>query len=1236
MHSMALSLRPIDRLDSSETRFARASTLSLHACVSLQRLTALEIGKALQLFVCFYFLSHLLTTRVHVTPVGGRRSAVVRASSETSVVTQCESRGASAHIFGSFVWIFAKKESKIERKMRTTDERVNDAKLNNDVSPQRSSHTPLTHSSVDHRLAFRHLGDEWQQICATLLSCEQLLTVMSGDRHPIDDDCPDDALERQHLRQIIRQIEPQKYVKSGHRRHHSCSRRSSYHRLKALTQLLMTSSLKRSTSLQSVAVVPNDVMNDTTATLPRFRRRPRIQRVFRSLDVSDDNSDETNHKTADRSGLSLVLSPTTRSPDSETSDCSRTNRHSCDVTSLLLSPSTPSPATVAVANGRQILKYSKKRLRGPYGEMLESRMSRCAQEDQKHLSFVQELLRETQEQRIQLDKNAKETTGTAKEDRIQTQSDAMAAEPSITATIGRHLDTRTHIVGELYDTEKSFCEQLRHLLEKYSKPLTESLIIDVVFVDVIFGRIPAILAIHSRFLEELRRRIADWTPESRTVGDLFGLFDEPVCRETYLSFVDNWTQSKQLVKSLLRDKPSFGRFLTDASREHRSKLSLDELMIAVIQRIPRFELLLKQLLKNTQESHPDHCLLAQALSKIHSLVLHINRVRDADATSGTTAGHQLDVGFGTTLSLSQLESICDGLPTALLSSATLVDAAFVWIRKRERIVVLFSSLLVILSVKGKKKSQKFDENKYKVLNYFAIESIDDSADVRDDADEEGVDALEKDAQILRSIQTSFVARLSSYSRNSLDGFLQDMSQSLTKKMAQLKNQEKNLELLVSGPSSGTTTETSSGTTTQGVTIVLTFATQEKRQQFQQMLREVKSASKPSKSRVPHFACFLPIRKTRAGLQFTCAAPTIGTNDVWICNSDGFVGQISVLSLTCDSREPTVVSCNGVCNSRITCLTCVPSLISQTTDESDVSDSDGTNDSATHPTNALASATMWFGTDDASVHIYSTSDAIRIKKNKVKVALNSKVLSIAFFGEKVIVSLDNHSIAIFSRDLNGCWITEPEIRLGMHCEHLLVVDLRLWTSGHSRQLVVRDVDLNSVAELLVDVSDDDFVSAMTTSAELRRVFVSTHESLQVHVFDACEPFSRVQVVNVQWALQRALLVCEDIIRQHKSACLRVSCLLAAKDSVWIGTSAGIICLLDGQDCDLEIVPNGHTGHVRFLTSTCISGRHLVISGGDGLETYGRLNSTTDGVVMNATIGGNEDSTSHLLLWDLSLE
>ena len=87
-----------------------------------------------------------------------------------------------------------------------------------------------------------------------------------------------------------------------------------------------------------------------------------------------------------------------------------------------------------------------------------------------------------------------------------------------------------------------------------------------------------------------------------------------------------------------------------------------------------------------------------------------------------------------------------------------------------------------------------------------------------------------------------------------------------------------------------------------------------------------SAITMDKRACPEFIGSLPIRKTRAGLQFTCAAPTLSNDqfvkDVWVCNSDGYVGQVCVLSLS--PEPPQVTSCNGVCNARILCIAGVPS------------------------------------------------------------------------------------------------------------------------------------------------------------------------------------------------------------------------------------------------------------------------------------------------------------------------
>lgn len=216
-----------------------------------------------------------------------------------------------------------------------------------------------------------------------------------------------------------------------------------------------------------------------------------------------------------------------------------------------------------------------------------------------------------------------------------------------------------------------------------------------------------------------------------------------------------------------------------------------------------------------------------------------------------------------------------------------------------------------------------------------------------------------------------------------------------------------------------------------------FAKADKKTQWEQTLLELKQkiAASLESPPAPEFLTSIPIRKTRAGLQFTCAAPTLAgpgpaASDVWVCNSDGYVGQVCVLSLT---PEPSVTSCNSVCNARILCLQSVPHSDQQRGQPADgpaagcsaeepsgagaaggsksLPDLSSSGDEATVAAAAAASAavasssasasheadaqqsTMWLGMEDGYVHVYNCSDNIRIKNTKIKIQHGSAVTDI---------------------------------------------------------------------------------------------------------------------------------------------------------------------------------------------------------------------------------------------------
>ena len=113
--------------------------------------------------------------------------------------------------------------------------------------------------------------------------------------------------------------------------------------------------------------------------------------------------------------------------------------------------------------------------------------------------------------------------------------------------------------------------------------------------------------------------------------------------ETYTSFVTNYSTA-QIAIRLCRDFSSFNKFLEQQARDHRGKLTLRDLIIQPVQRIPRYELYIKDFLKCTNSNHPDYQLLLKAQSEIHSLAEQIDQVqKEVGSTDLTSTKNSLEL-----------------------------------------------------------------------------------------------------------------------------------------------------------------------------------------------------------------------------------------------------------------------------------------------------------------------------------------------------------------------------------------------------------------------------------------------------------------------------------------------------------------------------------------------------------------------------------------------------------------
>jgi hypothetical protein len=93
----------------------------------------------------------------------------------------------------------------------------------------------------------------------------------------------------------------------------------------------------------------------------------------------------------------------------------------------------------------------------------------------------------------------------------------------------------------------------------------------------------------------------------------------------YIEYITDFDRSLKLLESLHNENEPFHNLIQSlGTGGFVGRLGLDSLRVVPIQRIPRYVLLLKALIKYTSEDHPDYKNLEEALKKMSELATFIN------------------------------------------------------------------------------------------------------------------------------------------------------------------------------------------------------------------------------------------------------------------------------------------------------------------------------------------------------------------------------------------------------------------------------------------------------------------------------------------------------------------------------------------------------------------------------------------------------------------------------------
>ncbi|KAM6108892.1 LOW QUALITY PROTEIN: rho guanine nucleotide exchange factor 10-like protein [Pterocles gutturalis] len=260
---------------------------------------------------------------------------------------------------------------------------------------------------------------------------------------------------------------------------------------------------------------------------------------------------------------------------------------------------------------------------------------------------------------------------------------------------------RRHILGSIVQSERSYVDSLKRILQDYRNPLLElePKVLSARKCQVVFFRLKEILQCHSMFQIALASRVAEWDTAEK-IGDLFvASFSKSMVLDVY-SVVNNFTTAMSLIKKACLTKPAFLDFLKKRQMASADRVTLYGLMVKPIQRFPQFILLLQDMLKNTPKGHADRLSLQLALTELETLAEKLNeQKRLADQVAEI---QQLSKSISDRSSLNKLLSSGQ---RQLLLCETLTETVYgdrgQLIKSKERKVFLLNDMLVCANINFK-------------------------------------------------------------------------------------------------------------------------------------------------------------------------------------------------------------------------------------------------------------------------------------------------------------------------------------------------------------------------------------------------------------------------------------------------------------------------------------------------------------------------------------------------------
>ncbi|XP_032435660.1 FYVE, RhoGEF and PH domain-containing protein 4a isoform X8 [Xiphophorus hellerii] len=217
-------------------------------------------------------------------------------------------------------------------------------------------------------------------------------------------------------------------------------------------------------------------------------------------------------------------------------------------------------------------------------------------------------------------------TGAENEDREKTTETQQKSEEGHSEQKETNEQKLFKIASELLHTEKAYVARLNLLDQVFCTKMMEEANKGTFPLDVvknIFSNITSIHAFHSQFLlPDLEKRMGEWASTPR-IGDILQKLTPFL--KMYAEYVKNFDKAMELLKQWTDRSPPFKAIIQEIqSQEICGSLTLQHHMLEPVQRVPRYEMLLKDYLKKLPQNDPDRSDAEKSLEIIATAATHSN------------------------------------------------------------------------------------------------------------------------------------------------------------------------------------------------------------------------------------------------------------------------------------------------------------------------------------------------------------------------------------------------------------------------------------------------------------------------------------------------------------------------------------------------------------------------------------------------------------------------------------